>query len=433
MEFHLLLEGFRSFQEEKRVLIRPVTVLVGENSSGKSSILAAIRYLIDWIGGDSEASFNSEPFFLGSFHDIAHYRGGRAGRKSAFTIGLEFFQQDKKSSRRDKIGVRLTFDKKNEGVIDQVTLIKNDEKLSISSKNGRLFFSSNIDDTKIDPEIAERMPPFEFIGRSLRGVEQIRFYIGLPRAAREEIPDQYRKIHDFLLSVTRALKQCLPSSIFASGAVRTEPQRSYDPTKSVVRNDPNAEIYRMAVALRQSQDSREIKESIIEFGRRSKLFSDFEMKSLGRSASDPFQIFVNASGRKFNIADIGYGVSQILPIAFRVQQLRSGSMYLLQQPEVHLHPSAQAEFSTWLISRVAEVPHIWICIETHSDFIIDRLLQSIASKKIRADQAAINWINVANFESSVTNLKISDGGEVNNPPKGYRQFFLDEARRNLGV
>ena len=85
----LILENFRCFAERIEVPIRPLTLLVGENSSGKTSFLAGLRAAYDLRVG-AEPDFNEEPFHLGSYDQLANYRAGRAGRAKSFTIGQRF-------------------------------------------------------------------------------------------------------------------------------------------------------------------------------------------------------------------------------------------------------------------------------------------------------------------------------------------------------
>jgi predicted ATPase len=84
------LEGFRCFQKRTVVSLAPLTLLVGENSTGKSTFLASVRIASDIAAPRQEVDFNEEPFLLGAYDQIANYRGGRAGRAASFRIGARF-------------------------------------------------------------------------------------------------------------------------------------------------------------------------------------------------------------------------------------------------------------------------------------------------------------------------------------------------------
>src|SRR4029077_20194792 len=94
----------------------------------------------------------------------------------------------------------------------------------------------------------------------------------------------------------------------------------------------------------------------------------------------PFQISVNISGPSSNLVDVGYGVSQALPVVVETLQAPRGSLFLLQQPEVHLHPRAQAALGTYLADISKRRRHT-ILIETHSDYLIDRIRMDIRDGK----------------------------------------------------
>src|ERR1019366_9400702 len=88
MSVKLIFEGIRCFTTKQEAVLRPLTLLVGENSSGKSTFLALCRIaraIAESV--DSQVPFNEPPFLLGAYDQIAAFRGGR--RAKSFSIGLE--------------------------------------------------------------------------------------------------------------------------------------------------------------------------------------------------------------------------------------------------------------------------------------------------------------------------------------------------------
>jgi hypothetical protein len=87
MAVHLQFEGIRCFSEPQDAVIRPLTLLVGENSSGKTTFLALCRIAHAIANGAvRNPRFNEDPFWLGAFEQIASHRGDRNG--SAKTIAV---------------------------------------------------------------------------------------------------------------------------------------------------------------------------------------------------------------------------------------------------------------------------------------------------------------------------------------------------------
>lgn len=137
------------------------------------------------------------------------------------------------------------------------------------------------------------------------------------------------------------------------------------------------------------------------FGRESGLFADIKIRGRGAQMSDPFQLQVKVrTGPHANIMDVGYGVSQSLPILVdvltaaesgRSRGLRRGTerTFLLQQPEVHLHPRGQAELANLFIEAFRKNGSRFL-IETHSDYIVDRVRISVRKRKLKPDDVLLS-------------------------------------------
>ena len=83
----LFLEDFRCFDGKRDIRLAPITILIGENSTGKSSFLAAVRAAWDITFGKGTPDFNEDPFDLGAFEQIANFRARKTGRSDSFQIG----------------------------------------------------------------------------------------------------------------------------------------------------------------------------------------------------------------------------------------------------------------------------------------------------------------------------------------------------------
>lgn len=82
---------------------------------------------------------------------------------------------------------------------------------------------------------------------------------------------------------------------------------------------------------------------------------------------------------KVNIADVGFGVSQIFPILLEGLRMQKNGTLLLEQPEIHLHPNLQMQMADYFISLALSKKNL--IIETHSDHIINRLVRRIVEDK----------------------------------------------------
>ena len=83
------IENFRCFHEKQTARLAPLTLLVGENSTGKTSFLAMIRALWEFAYSVRVPDFKEDPYDLGSFDELAHHRGARGSRANTFKAGFQ--------------------------------------------------------------------------------------------------------------------------------------------------------------------------------------------------------------------------------------------------------------------------------------------------------------------------------------------------------
>ena len=170
---------------------------------------------------------------------------------------------------------------------------------------------------------------------------------------------------------------------------------------------------------------------LVAFGAQSGLFSDIKVKRHGKQMSDPFQLQVKVrSGSHANIMDVGYGVSQSLPILVDLMNARRQT-FLLQQPEIHLHPRGQAELASLFIQSWKRRKHRFL-IETHSDHVVDRVRIAVRLGELKADDVSILYFEPKRNSVQIHNLSLDKQGNLLNAPPGYRDFFLRETDRLLG-
>ena len=184
-----------------------------------------------------------------------------------------------------------------------------------------------------------------------------------------------------------------------------------------------------------------MKASLEGFGQESGLFDEITINSLGRSEGEPFQVQIRKSGRPRrvkgpfrNLIDVGYGVSQILPVITELLRRDSPQMFLLQQPEVHLHPSAQAALGSVFCNIAAEGKR-QIIVETHSDHLLDRVRIEVRDGEvgIKPDDVSILFFEQGELDVNIHSIRLDENGNVLDAPPSYRQFFMEETRRSIGL
>jgi len=122
------------------------------------------------------------------------------------------------------------------------------------------------------------------------------------------------------------------------------------------------------------------------------------------------------------ITDVGFGVSQILPVLVLCFYVPDGSTIILEQPEIHLHPSVQAGLADVFIDAVKR-RNVQIIFESHSEHLLRRLQRRIAEKKISQNEAALYFCKTGAEHSILTSLDMNMYGNITNWPE---DFFGDE-------
>ena len=440
----IIIEGVRCFHNRQSVPLRPITLLVGENSSGKTTFLALTRIAWSLRQGDPLLiDFNEEPFLLGAYDQIASYRGSKARAKS-FTIGVRIPLASPTLSENnlpipdvDAISLISHFTRKEaqpklvEWILEAGPFkVENkyveDEKLPrvvITTPSGSLTWSQ---DDPLLPSFGSGWP--SSIMRAL-----VQRAIQIESGAIKENGSVSANELKLLLDLGSYLSMHAEPSPYAFAPVRTQPKRNYDPVKDVT--SPEGTHVPMILAKMSSSDQQkweQLRESLDSFGKASGLFSDLEVRRLGKEESDPFQIQIKVAGSAFNLVDVGYGVSQILPIVVDAVRGSKGSTFLLQQPEVHLHPKAQAELGSFL-GALAKHDHKRFVIETHSDYLVDRIRMDVRDgKNLSPEDVALLYFERKNGSVEIKHLELDRLGNIINAPASYRQFFLEEEMRLLG-
>ena len=430
------MEEVRCFAERQEFNIRPLTFLVGENSTGKTTALACFQVLANYLNGLG-VDFNSAPYSMGIFKDIV--RNSRKTEKG-FKLGCTF------GGKAEEDGEWIVeFVEKEGGVEPSVRTVKlkyTDNEIVLSAdyagKGGMAFTYCDKEQNRyrigVNSAILDSNSPFFLLNR---------FHHRGERRSEEETA-----LTNYLQEKRGSLRYSWGglegSSVFSMSPIRSQPKRTYDPMREF--DDPEGSdipIRLMRIKATNKEKWEFLKERLVKFGERSGLFQNIDVRNFGGSMGNPFQLKVKVKGPTSNIIDVGYGVSQILPILVNIfdqpvsrQRIyRSGRVpcFLLQQPEVHLHPRAQAELSSLLTTAASrDRGGQSFIVETHSDYMIDRARIEIKKGNIRPEDVSLIYLEPKGRVVKVHNISFDKMANMKGVPPHYGEFFLKETNRLMG-
>lgn len=439
------MEEVRCFADRQRFEIRPLTFLVGENSTGKTTALACLQVLANYLKTDS-LDFNVAPYSMGIFRDIV--RRSKRPEKS-FSLGLTF------EYKAEKVECTLEFVEKAGGFEPAV------RSVTLGFADGEIVFKTDdrvqnlleivwADEERNQYRIGVEPGYFEWhmqlsgpLGKLFQGTDFFDRYREGRTVCEDSLRDYvFQKYRGVLSGRNYEWDFMWGIDMVSTSPIRSQPKRTYDLT--VEYNAPEGSdvpMRLMRIEAMEKDDWKTLKGQLDQFGKSSGLFQSIDIKNLGRSMGTPFQLAVKVRGPSSNIVDVGYGVSQILPILVQAMSSplsrwriddRSGIVhFLLQQPEVHLHPKAQAELSS-LLARLASLGSQSFVVETHSDYMIDRARIEIMKGNISKEDVSLIYLEPKRNVVKVHNISFDNMGNMLGTPPNFRDFFLRESSRLLG-
>ena len=439
------MEEVRCFGGRQTLEIRPLTFLVGENSTGKTTALACFHVLANFFRGRgvdfNEKSSNSHPYSMGTFKDIVR---NSKKKEKVFKLGftseyandnIEWIVEFVEKKGKAEPNVSLARTKLPNGEV--IFEFEDNSEIPIRLKS----FNKERNNYEIlcDSNLISQFSLWEIL-RNFHDLP-IKFFEGKHEGAIALI-EYLKTLADPTEIMAEPWDLWYNLSFLSTAPIRSRPERTYDPMREF--NDPEgSDIPMLLMRLKATQKNRweELKQQLVAFGVSSGLFQDIKIRNFGGSHGGPFQLQFKVRGPTSNIIDVGYGVSQILPILVQVlypsiiQESRRTHVlpiyFLLQQPEVHMHPRAQAEFSS-LLAKLANQGNQSFIVETHSDNMIDRARIDIMKGNISPEDVSLIYFEPVRNIVKVHNIGFDEMGNLIGVPTHYRDFFLKESKRLMG-
>lgn len=458
----ITVSDYRCFGEEQTARLAPVTLLVGENSTGKSSLLAMIRALWDAVYADRVPNFKEEPYDLGSFDEILHDTGGRGTRAETFAARFEVRQSMSGGRTGSKpFRAEVEFGPQHAAPAPVRRRVSHgdywlEQDLTPDGFGGircgapQGEWKREASDGRLDlaAVATDVLPTLDSALWQLRratvekrsSAQPIEALPGSPELTTKIADEIQKRIGRFSGSRLRRSRRADQARPFAIAPTRSRPRRTYDPARVAPDSEGDyVPTYLAWLSLHEPDAWKQLKYRLEEFGGDAGLFDEINVRRLGKTASHPFQIQVRKFDRRrkgplHNLADMGYGVSQALPLATELLREDSPRAILVQQPEVHLHPSAEAALGSLLCEvAVDERRDRRLIVETHSDFIIDRVRMSVRDGVggLKPNDVSILYFKRSGLDVTIHNLRVDERGNLLDAPPGYRQFFLKELQRSI--
>lgn len=407
------LTNFKAWEDTGDITLGPVTMLLGTNSSGKSTLIQSLLLLKQTVqspdrsiqlnlGGDEV----NDLFSFGDFDDVLR-QGTTAPRQ--FSLSLSF--ESPQTSRINQGDFFCSYGKNSAGgVVIQEWVVETGDRKFKSIRREKGAYSIMVDDESQPRSKGRQLSPERSVSLSAEAIA----ILGQDGTVLE----------DLSLSIRRELE-----NIVYLGPLRRKPERDYVWNKSKpgdIGSDGHRAIdVLLASALMKGDDQERIIERVSQWLSRMKVAEKLEVKQLGRSTR--YELVVHRNGVEANLRDVGIGISQILPVLTIAYFSPEGSTIILEEPEIHLHPLAQSVLAE-LFVEVSEKRNVQFIVETHSEHLFRRMQTLIARQQITNSFATMYFIERSGKSASLRALYVDEYGRVINWPEGFFGDALGETR-----
>jgi predicted ATPase len=124
-----------------------------------------------------------------------------------------------------------------------------------------------------------------------------------------------------------------------------------------------------------------------------------------------------------SLNDVGFGISQFLPIIVADLQLNKSSTLFVAQPEIHLHPSVQSSFGDYLLSQIKKSSKKYI-IETHSEYLLNKIRLGIVKGEIDENDVKVFFTDNQGEEAVIHKIIFNKQGQILNAPENFFKTYM---------
>ena len=423
------LEKFKCFNHAS-IEMGKITLLTGANSSGKSSLLQSILSMLQSEAFPFYLSPNGRFVDLGSFEEMSFQNARNGVIKMAFEV-----KGTGPTIRKKPITVKTSWVENKRSRLPQLDSLEYDSfRLWIKiERRGRRCFLSVKDQienkyilNKLIPTLEKKIP--ELLNASV---------LNIKRNTKEIIDAPFYSIASLLQKTFynedislfddyRRILSDFPSIITEStnfiGAFRGRPERTYyQKTKAQERVVQSGDGYIDQIVEWEERKDESFKE-LTKIMRSLGMLYQIRTKNF-KGGRFELQIRVHRGGRLASLTDVGFGISQFLPVIVSDIQLGPSSLLVMSQPEIHLHPKVQAQLADYMIEQSKKREKRYL-VETHSEYLINRLRLSIVKGNIAPEDVAVYYFTNTSKGTEVHKIQLNKLGSIENAPKDFFDTYM---------
>ncbi|WP_225991412.1 AAA family ATPase [Actinomadura montaniterrae] len=433
----ITVKGYKALQNAQSIDIKNLTVIAGVNSSGKSSVVQPLLLLKQTL----DASYDPGPLLLDganvnitAIEQVLSRGQTRSSQVKSFTLGLGY--------EEGKV-IELKFGKNPKGDLKVLEMSR-----TLPNIDRKLVLREGMSDNQIREAIPGAiLENYTDIIRRLRdrtrqlAVVRDRSFLDIG-VRFSDGPSSRTAVLTKLSSIvyddfsTDSIEAEI-SRIIHLPALRGNPARTYRTVAVEGRYPGTFETYTAGIiAAWQNRHAKSklatLKSDLEEIGLtwkvEAKQIDDTQVELLVGRLPRARQ---GGAHDVVNIADVGFGVSQTLPVIVALIAASPGQIVYLEQPEIHLHPRAQFVFGNLLARAVSR--GVKVILETHSSLLIRSIQTKIAQGVLSPRDVSLNWFarNPTTGFTAVTAAELENDGSFGDWPEDFDEVYLEAESKYL--
>ena len=436
----LSIKNFKGWKDTGAIRMSPISLFFGANSSGKSSIGQFLMMLKQTVESpDRKAVFypggKNSAVQLGSYQEMVYHRDQKNKIAFEYQWSLPNVLKFKDPvSRQSFSGNGVDFEAEVELSDSKQNLLQVKRFKYRLLDNERQALAVELARKTDKREYAASSEQYSLVRKKMRAwalKEVVRFY-GFP----DEAVAYYQNAE--FVQALNIEQEKLFKSIHYLGPLRTKTDRLYTwggiTPESVGLAGENTVAAILAardrkISLGHRKAAKPLEEIVAMKLTEMGLIEEFKVNQISDQRQE-YEVKVRTKGSKdwVDLPDVGFGVSQVLPVLVQCFYAPPGSIILMEQPEIHLHPSAQSALADVMIDVINSKENgadrnIQLIIETHSEHFLRRMQRRIAEDAVPQKKVSAYFANIAKTPATLEPLQIDIFGNIKNWPEN---FFGDE-------
>jgi predicted ATPase len=428
---HLKLENFKIWRSTGPVRLAPITLLLGTNSSGKSSLIQSLLLIRQTAKGDDpNLDLNlgnpdtDDSVALGQFKDLLCRHGAATISTAANQVGIEFrWSETGEADGTTLFSARYRQGTAGSAELDYLRLGKDGQGFTVQRRKSGIYRLQLAGERNSLRQSADFRPERSF---------------AFSAATLNKLGDRAEAIRP----IGPALLDELGRIIYL-GPVRRLAQRDYvwagrmpahigdDGAKAVDALIASGIARQSALRRKHALPAEaQLFEQTIHWLKAMNLADGLAIRTLGSSAR--YELMIENDGQACNVKDVGVGVSQVIPVIVAALFAQSGHIVIVEEPESHLHPLAQSKLAE-LLAQVSKERNVQFIVETHSEHLFRRMQTLIAKQQITPSDAAMYFVERDGKTATMRPLEVDDFGRVKNWPEGFFGDALGETREQTAL